>query len=54
MAVDATQIIPGPRKSIRITTQDSYNGFLVIMDAEHMPTGCATWPSVYFLSENFS
>jgi hypothetical protein len=44
MRVDTTPQISGNRQSIRITTQDSFMGGLLIMDAVHMPTGCATWP----------
>jgi hypothetical protein len=34
------------RQSVRITTQATFTGGLVIMDAVHMPTGCATWPGM--------
>lgn len=44
MKVDTTPVVTGGRKSIRITTQASFNGGLLIMDALHMPTGCGTWP----------
>ena len=45
MRVDDTPQVSGnDRKSVRITTQFSFNGALVIMDSVHMPTGCGTWP----------
>ncbi|KAK0463535.1 concanavalin A-like lectin/glucanase domain-containing protein [Desarmillaria tabescens] len=37
--------VSGNRQSIRITTESTYNGVLVILDSVHMPTGCGTWPA---------
>ncbi|KAF9040367.1 glycoside hydrolase family 16 protein [Hymenopellis radicata] len=46
MRVETTDIVSANRKSIRITTESSYNtGTLAIMDSVHMPTGCGTWPA---------
>ncbi|ETW87676.1 glycoside hydrolase family 16 protein [Heterobasidion irregulare TC 32-1] len=48
MRVDDTPQVSGnDRKSVRITTQFSFNGALVIMDSVHMPTGCGTWPAFW-------
>ncbi|KAJ6519354.1 glycoside hydrolase family 16 protein [Mycena sanguinolenta] len=47
MSVETTPTVASTRKSIRITTQQSFTGGLVIMDAVHMPTGCATWPAFW-------
>jgi hypothetical protein len=44
MKVETTPTVPGNRMSIRIQTQQSWNGGLFIMDSVHMPTGCGTWP----------
>jgi len=44
MRVDTTPQVQGNRQSVRITTQYTFNGGLVILDAVHMPTGCGTWP----------
>ncbi|KIY45505.1 hypothetical protein FISHEDRAFT_76682 [Fistulina hepatica ATCC 64428] len=47
LRVETTQTVSDDRKSIRITTQQSWNGMLLIMDAYHMPTGCGTWPAFW-------
>jgi len=46
MRVETTPDV-SDRKSIRIQTQSSFNGGLVIMDSIHMPTGCGTWPAFW-------
>jgi len=46
MRVETTPQVQSNRKSVRITTQATFNGGLVVMDAVHMPTGCATWPGM--------
>lgn len=46
MRVETTPNVASTRQSIRITTLSHWNGGLFIMDAVHMPTGCATWPYV--------
>jgi len=45
MRVETTPQVQGNRQSIRITTQKSLEGGLVIMDSVHMPTGCGVWPA---------
>lgn len=47
MRVETTESVSGPRQSVRITTQSSFNGGLVVMDSVHMPTGCGTWPAFW-------
>lgn len=46
MRVETTPQVQSNRQSVRITTQATFNGGLVVMDAVHMPTGCATWPGM--------
>ncbi|PFH54734.1 glycoside hydrolase family 16 protein [Amanita thiersii Skay4041] len=47
MRVETTPKVQNTRKSIRITSQSSWNGGLIIMDSVHMPTGCGTWPAFW-------
>ncbi|KAF7310530.1 GH16 domain-containing protein [Mycena chlorophos] len=53
MKVDTTQTVSGNRDAIRITTQQSFTGGLVILDAVHMPTGCGTWPAFWSNGPNW-
>ncbi|KAJ7071403.1 concanavalin A-like lectin/glucanase domain-containing protein [Mycena amicta] len=39
--------------SIRITTNKSFTGGLVIMDSVNMPTGCGTWPAFWSNGPNW-
>ncbi|KAH9060757.1 glycoside hydrolase family 16 protein [Lactarius vividus] len=47
MRVDTTPQVTGNRPSVRIQSQFSFTGGLVIMDSVHMPTGCGTWPAFW-------
>lgn len=53
MRVDSTAQVPGNRNSVRIQTQFTFNGGLVIMDSVHMPTGCGTWPAFWTNGANW-
>ncbi|KAI0932742.1 hypothetical protein AcW2_001277 [Taiwanofungus camphoratus] len=53
MRVDTTPQIQGNRQSVRITTDYTYTGALVIMDSVHMPTGCGTWPAFWSNGPNW-
>ncbi|KAI6045022.1 glycoside hydrolase family 16 protein [Pisolithus marmoratus] len=44
MRVDTTPTVSTNRNSVRITTNLIFTEGLVMLDAVHMPTGCATWP----------
>jgi len=41
------------RQSVRINTNEHYNGGLFIMDLQHMPTGCGTWPAWWLVGPNW-
>ncbi|GAA5869691.1 hypothetical protein JCM3774_003823 [Rhodotorula dairenensis] len=44
----STLAVGGLRNSVRITTQDTYDiGSLFVMDAYHVPFGCAVWPAFW-------
>ncbi|KAJ7903959.1 glycoside hydrolase family 16 protein [Mycena leptocephala] len=53
MRVDTTSLVESSRKSVRITTERTFTGGLLIMDAVHIPTGCATWPAFWSNGPNW-
>ncbi|KAL6300291.1 concanavalin A-like lectin/glucanase domain-containing protein [Sparassis latifolia] len=53
MRVETTPTVAGNRKSVRITTNYTYTGALVVMDSVHMPTGCGTWPAFWSNGPNW-
>jgi hypothetical protein len=53
MRVDTTPQVTGNRNSVRIQTQFSFTGGLVIMDSVHMPAGCGTWPAFWTNGPNW-
>ncbi len=38
------------RDSVRISSQESWDDAIFVLDLEHMPTGCATWPAFWTMS----
>src|SRR5712672_2616260 len=38
------------RSSVRIHSQKAYDDSIIVLDVEHMPAGCATWPAFWTLS----
>jgi len=53
MKVETTAKVSGNRKSVRIQSKNNFTGGLVIMDAVHMPAGCATWPAFWSNGPNW-
>lgn len=53
MRVETTPQVPSTRQSVRITTQYTYTGALLVMDSVHMPTGCGTWPAFWSNGPNW-
>ncbi|KAH9033134.1 glycoside hydrolase family 16 protein [Lactarius hengduanensis] len=39
------------RDSIRISSQNAYDEAIFVLDLEHMPAGCSTWPAFWTLSQ---
>ena len=55
MGVDNTNVASGRgRESIRITSKNSYNHGLFMLDLAHMPGGqCGSWPAFWLLGPNW-
>lgn len=51
MGVDSTNVATGRgRNSVRITSKNTYNSGLVILDLAHMPGSvCGTWPAFWMV-----
>ncbi|KIP10918.1 glycoside hydrolase family 16 protein [Phlebiopsis gigantea 11061_1 CR5-6] len=54
MRADATKTL-GPndrgRDSVRISSWNAYAEAVIVLDVQHMPEGCATWPAFWTLSQ---
>ena len=54
MRVSTDQTTPNGRPSIRITSKDSYQNGLIVLDVGHMPGGiCGTWPAFWTVGPNW-
>jgi len=51
---DHTNVASGRgRDSVRIESKKTFNSGLFILDLDHMPTGCATWPAFWTVGPNW-
>ncbi|KAG0287666.1 hypothetical protein BGZ98_004561 [Dissophora globulifera] len=51
---DTTSTTTTGRQSVRLVSKTSYNANgLYILDAEHMPVGCGTWPAYWMVGPNW-
>jgi len=54
IATDSKNVASGRgRDSIRLTSNQAWNGGLFIMDLRNMPTGCGTWPAWWLVGPNW-
>ncbi|KZT10733.1 glycoside hydrolase family 16 protein [Laetiporus sulphureus 93-53] len=54
MRADYRNVVPSStrgRRSVRITSNKAYGDSVTVLDLEHMPEGCATWPAFWSLSQ---
>jgi len=47
MRIETTAQVSANRKSVRITTNNTFSTGLFVLDAVHMPEGCGTWPAFW-------
>lgn len=53
LGADRTTKLNGTkRRSVRVHSKSVYNGGLFIVDVEHMPVGCGTWPAFWMYGED--
>ncbi|SPO27432.1 related to mixed-linked glucanase precursor MLG1 [Ustilago trichophora] len=52
MAVSTTPVALEGRNSVRITSKNSYSDGVYVLNVTHVPTGCATWPAFWTVTEN--
>ncbi|EME79233.1 glycoside hydrolase family 16 protein, partial [Pseudocercospora fijiensis CIRAD86] len=54
MKVDDTNVTPNGRPSVRISSKNSYNTALIVLDLDHMPGSiCGLWPAFWTLGPNW-
>lgn len=53
MRADATNVVTQGsrgRDSVRVSSYNAYDESIIVLDLQHMPEGCATWPAFWTLS----
>lgn len=53
MRVDSSNVTANGRPSVRITSDKSYESGLFVIDVEHLPTGCGTWPAFWLVGPDW-
>jgi beta-glucanase (GH16 family) len=56
MGVDTTHLYDpygAGRPSVRITSNNAYTHGLFVLDVNHMPFGCGTWPAFWTVGPNW-
>ena len=53
IGVDDTNVTPNGRPSVRITSNMAYEHGLILLDLEHMPYGCGTWPAFWTVGSDW-
>lgn len=54
IGVDSSSVTSSGRNSVRLTSKNSYNEGLVILDLAHMPGSvCGTWPAFWMVGPNW-
>ncbi|KAL2849183.1 concanavalin A-like lectin/glucanase domain-containing protein [Aspergillus pseudoustus] len=53
MGVDHANVASSGRRSVRLSSTQTYHHGLFIIDLGHMPTGCGTWPAFWILGPNW-
>ncbi|KAL4249522.1 Glycosyl Hydrolase Family 16 [Abortiporus biennis] len=54
MRADSTKFVAADergRRSVRISSRNAYDESLIILDLQHMPEGCTTWPAFWTISQ---
>lgn len=54
MRADNTKVVPDNargRDSVRISSWQAYDEQVIVLDLQHMPEGCSTWPAFWTLSQ---
>jgi len=56
IGVDTNRVVPKGargRDSVRISSKQTFNSGLFLIDAAHMPSGCGTWPAYWLVGPNW-
>lgn len=53
MGVDMARLAPNGRRSLRLESKARFTRGLFILDVEHLPWGCGTWPAFWTLGDDW-